>query len=61
MQEIGSQGIPGRTGKFGLEVQNERAKANSFVKKTYWLQETTSSNNIRDALHMDITRWPILK
>ena len=34
--KIGSQEIPGVTGKFGLGVQNE-AGQQSFVKRTHWL------------------------
>ena len=36
--KVGSQEIPGVTGKFGLGVQNEasRAMANSFAKRTHW-------------------------
>ena len=35
--KVGSQGIPGVTGKFDLGVQNEAgtAKGNSFVKRTH--------------------------
>ena len=39
--KIGSQELPGVTGKFGLGVQNEARKKDcfagqSFAKKTYW-------------------------
>ena len=46
--KIGSQEIPGGTGKFGLGEQNEAGQ-----RLTEFCQETT--------LHMDITRWSILK
>ena len=38
------------TGKFGLEVQNEAGKrlTEIFAKRTYWSQQTFSSNNTRD-------------
>ena len=36
--KVESQEIPGITGKFGLEVQNEAGKrvTKSFVKRTHW-------------------------
>ena len=44
--KIGSQEIPGGTGKFGLGEQNEAGQ-----RLTEFCQETT--------LHMDITRWSV--
>ena len=29
----------------------------SFTKRMHWSQQTLSSKNIRETLHMDITRW----
>ena len=46
--KIGSQEIPGGTGKFGLGEQNKAGQ-----RLTEFCQETT--------LLMDITRWSILK
>ena len=47
--EVGSQEIPGATGKFGLRVQNKAYKGEqSFVKRTHWSQQAPSSNNTRD-------------
>ena len=47
--EVGSQEIPGVTGKFGLGVQNEAGqRLTELYKRTHWLQQTPSSNNIRD-------------
>ena len=47
--KVGSQEIPGVTGKFGLKVQNKAGpKLQSFVKRTHWSWQITSSNNTRD-------------
>ena len=44
-----NQEIPGVTGKFGLGVQNKVGqKLTEFAKRTYWSQETPSSNNMRE-------------
>ena len=60
--KVGSQEIPGVTGKFGLGVQNEAGqRLTEFSKRTHWSQQTPFSNNSRKILHMDITRWPTLK
>ena len=45
--KVGSKGIPGVTGKFGLGVQNENALV--ITKTLFQTQEKT--------LHMDITSW----
>ena len=58
--KVGSQEIPGVTGKFGLGVRNETGQRltefcqeNTLViANTLFQQETT--------LHMDITRWSTL-
>ena len=34
--KVGSQETPGVTGNFGLRVQNEAGKANSFAKRMHW-------------------------
>ena len=44
--KVGSQEIPGVTGKFGLGIQNEAGQ--SLAKRTHWSQQTPSSNNKRD-------------
>ena len=63
--KVGSQETPGVTGKFGLGVQNEAGQ-----RLTEFCQENTlvSSNSLNPLpttqemiLHMDITRWSILK
>ena len=46
--KLGSQEIPGVTGKFGLGVQNEAGQ-----RLIEFFQEKT--------LHMDITRWSTAK
>ena len=53
--KVGSQEIPGVTGRFGLGVQNEAGKSSalSSVKRTHWSKQTPSSNNTRD----DSTLW----
>ena len=61
--KVGSQEIPGITGKFGFGVQNEAGQRliefcqeNALV-----IANTLSSNNTReDSIH-DITRWPTSK
>ena len=55
--KIESQEIPGVTGKFGLGVQNEAgAKAHRVLPSKHPLPTTQEKT-----LHMDITRWSILK
>ena len=60
--KVGSQGLPGVTGKFGLGVQNETGK-----RLTVLPRECTGHNKhplptTQDmTLHMDIIRWSILK
>ena len=59
--KVGSQEIPGITGKFDLRVQNEAAQnvtefcqeSTLVIANTLFQQEKT--------LHMDITRWSIPK
>ena len=61
--KVGSQEIPGVTGKFGLGVQKwSRAKANRVLPR----EHTTHSKHPlpttqEKTLHMDITRWSIPK
>ena len=58
--KVGSQEIPGVTGKFGLGVQNEAGQ-----RLTEFCQEDTMvmANTLfqQKTLYMDITRWSILK
>ena len=56
--KVGSQEIPGVTGKFGLRVQNEAGQRLTVLPrectghKTHPLPTTQE-----ETLHMDITRW----
>ena len=60
--KIGSQEIPGVTGKFGLDIQNEAEQKLKVLPR-----ERTGHNKHpllttqEKTLHMDITRWSILK
>ena len=62
--KVGSQEIPGVTGKFGLGVQNEAGQRltefcqeNALVIHSKHPLPTTQEKT----LHMDITRWSMLK
>ena len=61
--KVGSQEIPGVTGKFGLGVQNEAGQ-----RLIEFCQENTLGHSKHPlptteekTLHMDITRWSTLK
>ena len=61
--KVGSQETPGVTGKFGLGVQNEAGQRliefcqqNALV-----IANTFFQKHKRRLLHMDNTRWSILK
>ena len=56
--KIGSREIPGVTGRFGLRVQNEAGqRLIEFCEEN----AVVIANTREDFLHMDITRWLILK
>ena len=56
--KIGSREIPGVTGRFGLRVQNEAGqRLIEFCEEN----AVVIANTREDSLHMDITRWLILK
>ena len=59
---IGSQEIPGVTGKFGLGVQNEAGQrlTEFYQENTLVIANTLFQQHMR-RLHMDITRWSISK
>ena len=61
--KVGGQEIPGVTGKFGLGVQNEEGQ--SFIefcqKKPIGHNKHPLPTPQEMTLHMDITRWSILK
>ena len=50
--------MPGETGKFGLRVQNEMAKANRVLsrKHTGYSKYLSTKTQVM-TLHMDLTRW----
>ena len=50
--KVGSQEIPGITGKFGLGVQNEaEQRLTEFCQQNALVIANTSSNNTRDSTH----------
>ena len=59
--KVGSQEIPGVTGKFDLGVQNEAGqRLSEFAKRTLVIANTLFQQHKR-RLHMDITIWSTLK
>ena len=60
--KVGSQETPGVTGKFGIGVQNETGKTNRVLPKECTGHSKHSVPTTQEmTLHMDITRWSILK
>ena len=60
--KVGSQEIPRVTGKFGLEVQNEAGqRLIEFCQENTLVIANTLFQQHKRRLHMDITRWSILK
>ena len=60
--KVGSQEIPGITGKFGCEVQNEAGqRIIEFCQKNTLVIANTFFQQHKRRLHMDVTRWSILK
>ena len=60
--KVGSQDISGVTGKFGLRVQNEAGqRIIEFCQENTLVIANTPSTAQEKTLHMDITRWSILK
>ena len=58
--KVGSQEIPGVTGKSGRGVRNEAGGGlTEFCREMHWSQQTPFNNKRR--LHMDVTRCSILK
>ena len=56
--KVGSQETPGVTGKFGLGVQNERAKANRVLPgESTGHSKHPLPTSQEKTLHMDITKW----
>ena len=63
MQKVGSQEIPEVTDKFGIGVQNEaKAKANRVLPRDGTGHSKHPLPTTQEkTLHMNITRWSILK
>ena len=61
--KVGSQQIPGVTGKFGLGVQNEAGqRLIEFCQKNALVIANTPLPTTQEkTLHMDINRWSALK
>ena len=60
--KVGSQQIPGVTGKFGLGVQNEaRKRLTELCLENALDIANTLFQQQKRTLHMDITRWSIPK
>ena len=59
-----NQDIPGVTGKFGLGVQNEAEQMQTVLPREHTghiKHPLTTIQCVWMTLHMDITRWSILK
>ena len=62
MQKLGSQENSRETGKFGLGVQNEAGqRLIEFCQEKALVIANTLFQQHKRRLHMDITRWSILK
>ena len=60
--KIGSQETPGVTGKFGLGVRNEAGqRLTEFYQENALVITNTLFQTQEKTLHVDITRWSILK
>ena len=60
--KVGIQETPGVTGKFGLRIQNDRAKANRVLPRECTGHSKHPLPTTQEkTLHMDITRWSTLK
>ena len=60
--KVGSQEIPGITGIFGLGVQNEAGQRLTVSPRECTGHSKHSNSTTQEkTLHMDITRWSILK
>ena len=60
--KVGSQEIPGVTGKFGPGVQNEAGqRLTEFCQKNALVIANTLFQQHKRRLHMDITKWPTPK
>ena len=60
--KVGSEEIPGVTGKFGLGVWNEAGqRLTEFCQENTLVSKHPRPTPPEKTLHMDITRWSILK
>ena len=60
--KVGSQETPGVTGKFGLRIRNEAGQTNRVLpRKCTGRSKHPLPTTQEKTLHMDITRWSILK
>ena len=60
--KVGSQEIPGVTGKFGLGIQDEAGqRLIQFCQENTLVIANTLFQQHKRTLHRDITRWPTLK
>ena len=60
--KVGSQEIPGVTGKFGLGIENEAGqRLIEFCQENALDIANTLFQQHKERLHMDITRWSTLK
>ena len=60
--KVGSQQVPGVTGKFGLREQNEaKQRLTGFCQENAWVRAKTLPTTQEKTLRMDITRWSTLK
>ena len=60
--KVGRQELPGVTGKFGLTVQNEAGqRLTEFCQENTLVIANTLFQQHEKTLHMDVTRWSILK
>ena len=60
--KVGSQAIPGVTGKFGLGVQNEAGQANRVLPREHTgHSKHPLPKTQKKTLYMDIIRWSIQK
>ena len=60
--KVGSQETPGVTCKFGLEIQNKAGqRLIEFCQENTLVRVNTLFQQHKRRLHVDITRWSILK
>ena len=60
--KVGSQEMSGKTGKFGLGVQNEAGQRLTVLPRGHTGHSKHPLPTTQEkTLHMDITRWPTLK